>query len=92
MIPRTPAVTYLIAHFLARLRDEDPGNAKLPPRPEKVEKWELRAALAIVLAQIRIEFASFGSRATCDPGLRQRLDAAIDEGLTRTEAVADRLT
>ena len=91
MIPRTPAVTYLIAHFLARLRDEDPGNAKLPPRPEKVEKWELRAALAIALERMRLEFASFGSRATCNPDMREALDAAMDEALARIEAAADRI-
>jgi hypothetical protein len=91
MIPRTPAVTYLIAHFLARLRDEDPSDAKLPPRPERVERREVRAALAIVLEQMRVEFASLGSRATCDPDLRKQLDASIDEALTRVEAAADRI-
>jgi hypothetical protein len=91
MIPRTPAVNYLIARFLAGLRDEDPSDAELPPRPEKVEKWELRAALSIVLEQMRVEFASLGSRATCDPELRNWLDDAVDRALTRIEAAADRI-
>ena len=91
MIPRTPAVNYLIAQFLARLRDEDPSNAKLPPRPETFERREVRAAVAIVLEQIRIEFASLGSRTTGDPDLQKQVDAAIDEALTRVEAAADRI-
>jgi hypothetical protein len=91
MIPHSPVVRYLIAQFLARLRDEDPSDAKLPPRPEKVERWELRAALSIVLEQMRTEFASFGSRATCNPDMREALDAAMDEALARIEAAADRI-
>jgi hypothetical protein len=81
----------LIAYFLARLRDEDPSGTTLPLRPEKVEKWELTAALSIALEQMRIEFASMGFRATCDPDLRKRLDAGIDAALTRLEAAADRI-
>jgi hypothetical protein len=91
MIPRTPAVEYLIAYFLARLCDENPSDVKLPPRPEKVARSELRAALSIVLEQMRIGFASFGSRATCDPELRKQLDVAMDEALTRIEAASDRI-
>ena len=91
MIPRTPAVRYFIAYFLARLCDEDLSNAKLPPRPETIERQELRAALPIVLGQMRTEFASFGSRATCDPNLQKRLDADIDKALTRIEAASDRI-
>jgi hypothetical protein len=90
MIPRTPGVEYLIAHFCALLCDQDPSSAKLPPRPERVERREVRAALSIILEQARIEFASFGSRATCDPELRKQLDVAVDEALTRIEAAADR--
>jgi len=51
MIPRIPAVNYLIARFLARLRDEDPSEAELPARPEMVERREVRAALSIILEQ-----------------------------------------
>jgi hypothetical protein len=91
MIPQTPAVKYLIAHFLARLRDEDLSEADLPPRPERVERREVRAALSIILEQARIEFASFGSRATCDLDLQKQLDAAIDAALTRVESAADRI-
>jgi hypothetical protein len=89
MIPQTKGIEYLVAHFCALLCDGYPSSAKLPRRPEKVERWELRAALSIVLEQMRIEFASFGS--TCDPELRKQLDVAMDEALTRIEAAADRI-
>ena len=89
MIPRTPAVNYLIARFLARLRDQDPSEAELPARPEMAERREVRAALSIILEQARSEFASFGSRATRDPHLQKLLDVAMDELLTRVEAASD---
>ena len=90
MIPRNPAVTYLIAYYVVRMRGEDPSSAELPPRPDKVEIWELRAALSIILEEMRMEFA-LSSQAICDPGLRKRLDADMDEALTRVEAAADRI-
>jgi hypothetical protein len=88
MIPQTE---YLIAHFCALLCDGYPSSAKLPPRPEEVRRWELTEALSVILEQMRIEFASLGSRATCDPDLRKQLDAAMDEALSRIEAAADHI-
>jgi hypothetical protein len=91
MIPRTPGVRYLISKFIGRLRDEDPRNGKLPPRPDNLEAWELRAALSIVLEEMRAEFACLGSRINADAEVRDRLDAYIDGALTRTESVIDEI-
>jgi hypothetical protein len=90
MIPRTPAVNYLVAQLLVRLRGEVPGNAKLPPPPSKIERQELRAAISIVLDELRAEFSDLGSRATSDLALGKQLDILIDEALTRVEVASDR--
>jgi hypothetical protein len=91
MITRSPVGRYWIAHFLARLCDEEPSSAELPPRPDKVEAWELRAALSMVLEEMRLEFASLGSRVTCHPDLRRKLDCCVDQALTRIESAIDRI-
>jgi hypothetical protein len=89
MIPRTPAIEYLVSKFIAELLDEHPGKAALPPRPEKVAKWELRAAFAIIMEEMRAGFAGLGSHANCDPAMRLRIDAEMDAMLTRLESKLD---
>jgi hypothetical protein len=73
------------------LLDEHPDKAKLPPRPEKVAKWELRAAFAIIIEAMREGFASLGSQTNCDPAMRLRIDAEVDAVLTRFESKLDRI-
>jgi hypothetical protein len=91
MIPRTPAIEYLVRKFMVGLLDEHPDEAELPPRPEQVARWELRAAFAIIIEAMREGFASPGSRINCDPAMRLRIDAEVDAVLTRLEGKLDRI-
>ena len=91
MIPRTPAIEYLVGKFMVGLLDEHPNKAELPPRPGKVAKWELRAACAIIIDEMRAGFADLGSQTDCDPAMRLRIDAEVDAVLTRLESLLDRI-
>jgi hypothetical protein len=90
MIPRTPAIEYLISKFIADLLDERPGKPDLPTRPTKVAKSDLCAAFAIIIEEMRAGFADLGSQTNCEPATRLRIDAEVDEILTRFESRLDR--
>jgi hypothetical protein len=51
----------------------------------------LRAALAIIIEEMRAGFADFGSRIDCDPAMRRRIDAEVDAALRRIESEIDKL-
>jgi hypothetical protein len=89
MIPRTAAIKYLVSKFMMDLLDEHPDKVELPPRPETIAKWELRAAFAIIIEGMREGFASLGSRTNCDSAMRLRIDAEVDAALTRFESRLD---
>jgi hypothetical protein len=91
MIPRTPAIEYLVSKFIAGLHGRPLEKAELPPRPEKVGRWELRAALAIAVEEMRAEFAGIGSRVNCGPDMRQQLDVSMDHALTHIESALDQI-
>jgi hypothetical protein len=92
MLVHTPAIRYLLARLAADLRGERPDETMLPPRPEVVETWELRAALQHFAETMRSEFADFSSQVKgCDSETRRALDVELDAILTRLEARIDQI-